>query len=343
MLVAFGADENILFEAHPHIGTNKLPGIIENIRDYIIQHDGEVHFDSKLTDIYVEKDVLTGIQINNSDEVEVSNLVLATGHSARDIYELLHEKNVRLELKSFAMGVRIEHPQEVISEGRIKNKIDRTLLPPAAYSWVEQVEGAGVFSFCMCPGGIVAPCATSQEEVVTNGWSPSKRNNPFANSGIVVQLDPAKMGWKNVLDGLQYQKDLEKKAWIAGGKNQFVPAQRLFDFLNGERSSSLVPSSYRPGITSEDLNQVLPDYIGDRLRQGFKQVGKKWKSYLSEEALLHAPESRTSSPVRIPRGEDLQHVDVQGLYPCAEGAGYAGGIVSAAIDGMRCVESIKLK
>ena len=343
-LVHFGANSDILIDAHPHIGTNRLPKIIEAIREGIISAGGEVHFNSKLTDIFIDKSVINAIEINGKEKIEIKHLVLATGHSARDIYYLLDNRGVKLEAKSFALGVRIEHKQNLIDEIQYHGHHSSHNLPPASYALVAQVEGAGVFSFCMCPGGIVAPCATSQNEVVTNGWSPSKRNNPHANSGIVVQVLPEMLpnySPDNVWVCLDFQKEVEQKCWESAGKTQAVPAQRLVDFLENKVSVDLPSSSYIPGIKSVNLKTVLPEFISKRLHQAFIEYGKKMKGFMTNEAVLHAPESRTSSPVKIPRDkETLEHIEISGLYPCAEGAGYAGGIVSAAVDGMRCVESI---
>lgn len=343
--VHFGADENILTEAHPHIGTNKLPQIIENIRAFIIESGGEIYFESKLTDVVIENNAIQLIEINNNQKISCNHLILATGHSARDIFYVLHKKGVALEAKSFALGVRIEHPQEVIDNIQYHKDEEMKFLPPASYNWVEQIEGRGVYSFCMCPGGIIAPCATADGEVVTNGWSPSKRNNPFANSGIVVEIHPQDIpGEPHPFKCLDFQKGIEQKAWEMAGKDQKVPAQRLLDFLKNRSSQSLPESSYHRGVFSANLNDLLPDFIAGKLKKAFNKIGKKMPGYLHPDALLHAPESRTSSPIKIPRNEEsLEHIDVSGLYPCGEGAGYAGGIVSAAIDGMRCIEKINEK
>ncbi len=341
--VDFGASQNILIEAHPHIGTNRLPGIIQNMREAIIRCGGEVHFEHKLTDLSLKGQRMKSIVLNDEKVVEVDHLILATGHSARDIFELLHRKNIKIVAKPFALGVRIEHPQHLINAIQYHNCPVDHLLPPASYAWVEQVRGMGVYSFCMCPGGIVAPCATSPNEVVTNGWSPSKRNNPFANSGIVVQVAPENLPGdiNDPFICLDYQKNVEQKCWEAAGKTQAVPAQRLTDFLQNTVSSDLPASSYQPGIVSVNLHDVLPRLIASRLKDAFLTIGKKMKGYITAEAVLHAPESRTSSPIQIPRNPDtFEHIEISGLYPCAEGAGYAGGIVSAAIDGMKCVEKI---
>jgi uncharacterized FAD-dependent dehydrogenase len=342
LFVHFGADRDILIDAHPHIGTNKLPQIIVAMREEIIRAGGEVHFDAKMTDLRVKNGSISSITINEKEVVPVSNLILATGHSARDIFYLLHQKNIKINAKPFALGVRVEHRQEFIDKLQYHGRASDEYLPPASYSLVTQVKDKGVFSFCMCPGGIIAPCATAQGEVVTNGWSPSKRNNPYANSGIVISVGPEDFKDKNnPFVCLDFQKKVEHDCWVAAGKTQNVPAQRLKDFIDGKISTEFPRSSYQPGITSVDLNKVLPDFIASRLRQGFLDFDKKMKGFISNDAVLHAPESRTSSPIQIPRDrETMQHPEVKGLYPCAEGAGFAGGIVSAAIDGMNCVERI---
>ncbi len=342
LLVAFGATPEILVDAHPHIGTNKLPAIISSIREKIIESGGEVLFNSRLTDIHLNEDSIAGITINNSEKFKVKNLILATGHSARDIFELLEKRKIYIEAKPFALGVRVEHPQQLIDKIQYNCDDRGEFLPPSPYSIVKQINGRGMYSFCMCPGGVIAPCATSPGEVVTNGWSPSKRDQPTANSGIVVELrlpDFKDFG-KNALAAMFFQKSIEQKAWEIGGKTQRVPAQRLVDFVEGRISDSIPETSYKPGTTSADLKQVFPDFIYSTLRSGFKEFGKTMRGYLTNEAVIHAPESRTSSPVRIPRDpKTLQHIEIKGLYPCGEGAGYAGGIISAAIDGEKCAES----
>jgi len=347
LFVHFGADKDILVNAHPHIGTNRLPGIIQAMREEIIKCGGEVHFDSKLTDLRIEKNRITSIKINDENWINCSDLILATGHSARDIFELLFRHKIKLEAKPFALGVRIEHQQILIDEIQYHGLHSDENLPPASYSLVAQVDGMGVYSFCMCPGGIIAPCATMQDEVVTNGWSPSKRNNPYSNSGMVVQIEPLNLTdspEKNPLICLDFQKKVEHDCWIAGGKTQAVPAQRLIDFIQGKISKDLPETSYQPGLTSADLNKVLPEIISSRLKKAFVEFGKKMNGFLTNDAVLHAPESRTSSPVKIPRNDEtLEHIEINGLYPCGEGAGYAGGIVSAAIDGMNCIEKIAVR
>lgn len=355
IFVAHGADENILVEAHPHIGTNKLPKIIQEIRQTIIEAGAEVHFNMHVIDLLVRENSIKGVICNDlisntEKEFNADHLILATGHSARDIFELLHRKNILIEGKTFAMGVRVEHPQALIDSLQYHCPVSevsrkRELLPAASYSLVHQAVGRGVYSFCMCPGGIIAPCATSPGEVVTNGWSPSKRNNPYANSGIVVTIEPEDyqkyQNQHGPLAGLRYQQALEHMAWNAGGQTQTAPAQRLLDFVNNKFSSSLPDVSYQPGIKSASLHTLLPPEIGKRLQLGFKEFGNKMRGYLSNDAVIVGVESRTSSPVRIPRYADtLQHPQIKGLYPCAEGAGYAGGIVSAAIDGQKCANAI---
>jgi len=345
--VHFGADADILVDAHPHIGTNKLPKIITAMREAIIEYGGEVHFDSKLTDIRIENQQIKSIEINDKDWFDYSDVVLATGHSARDIFHLLHRKNIKMEAKGFALGVRVEHQQQLINSIQYHGDDQNPYLPPASYSLVEQVDGLGVYSFCMCPGGIIAPCATEQEEVVTNGWSPSKRNNPYSNSGIVVSLAPEDLPnyeKDNPFVCLEFQQQVEKDCWEAAGKTQQVPAQRMIDFVEGKISKDFPKTSYQPGIVSVDLNEVLPEMIAKRLQKAFVAFGKKMKGYYTNDAVLHAPESRTSSPILIPRNpESLEHVEIKGLYPCAEGAGYAGGIISAAIDGINCVDKVAEK
>jgi len=343
--VHFGADKNILVEAHPHIGTNKLPKIIQNIREEIIIRGGEVHFESKVTDFLIEDKIMKGLEINGKEKRHFDSVILATGHSARDIFYLLDKHNVEIEAKPFALGVRIEHQQSIIDKIQYHGKLNDEFLPPASYNLATQVDDTGVFSFCMCPGGIIAPCATAQNEVVTNGWSPSKRNNPFANSGIVIQIQPELLPnyeKNNPFVCLDFQKQVEHDCWKSAGSTQKVPAQRLIDFIDDKKSIDFPASSYQPGIVSVNLNDVLPEFITSKLRQGFIDFGKKMNGFLTNEAVLHAPESRTSSPIKIPRDkETLEHISVKGLYPCAEGAGYAGGIVSAAVDGMRIIDLLR--
>ncbi len=340
--VAHGAAEDIMVDARPHIGTNKLPGIITSIRERIENAGGEVHFDCKLTGFILESNGIKGIKTSKRN-FTANALILATGHSARDILYLLNDNGILLEPKPFALGVRIEHPQEIIDQAQYHCKTRDPFLPPSYYSLVEQVDGRGVFSFCMCPGGIIAPCATNDEEIVVNGWSPSKRNNPFANSGTVVQinLDDAQGPDNDPFKLLNFQENIEKMAYAAGGGKQVAPAQRMIDFVNGKISASLPENSYLPGTKSAELKDILPQFVTERLRKALPVFGKKMPGYFTNEAILVGVESRTSSPVRIPRdNETLQHPQVKGLFPCGEGAGYAGGIVSAAIDGMNCAEAV---
>lgn len=346
-LVHFGASEDILVESHPHIGTNKLPAIITAMREAVIAHGGAVHFNAKLTDIKIENKNIKGLEINGDTWHDFSEVVLATGHSARDIFYLLHKRGVTIVAKPFALGVRVEHTQELINDIQYHGDHQNPYLPPASYALVEQVDGMGVYSFCMCPGGIIAPCATEKEEVVTNGWSPSKRNNPYANSGIVVSVTPEDLPNYKENDPfvcLDFQKKVEYDCWVAGGKTQRVPAQRMVDFVQGKTSTDFPKTTYQPGIVSVNLAEVLPPLIAKRLQKAFIKFGRKMKGYYTNDAVLHAPESRTSSPVSIPRDpETMEHLDIKGLYPCGEGAGLAGGIISAAIDGINCVDAIAQK
>jgi uncharacterized FAD-dependent dehydrogenase len=343
-LVYHGATEQILIDAHPHIGTNKLPKIIQKIRETIIKFGGEIHFNSRVIDFVISENKLKGIRLENMQELNVNSVILATGHSAGDIYNLLHKKNISIKAKSFAMGVRVEHPQQIIDQIQYNCNGERdSLLPAAAYSLVKQVNERGVYSFCMCPGGFIVPAATDSEEVVVNGMSPSRRNNKFANSGIVVELDIDKDFKKyeeyGPLRGLEFQKDLEKISYYAGGRSQTAPAQRVTDFVEGKLSTNLNDCSYQPGLKSAPLHSLLPKIIGSRLRKGFKEFGKKMNGYYTEQANIVGVESRTSSPINIPRNINLEHINIKGLFPCGEGGGYAGGIVSAAMDGERCAEA----
>ena len=340
--VDHGADPDILINAHPHIGTNKLPGIIENMREAIKKAGGDIRFNAKLTDFNIKDGKIESIQVNGNEDVTVDAVILATGHSARDIFELLSRKNVHIEAKPFALGLRIEHPQELIDSIQYKMADRGEYLPPASYSLVTQAAGNGVFSFCMCPGGIIAPAATDAGEVVVNGWSPSKRNGQFSNSGMVVTVNPAH--WMQTygegpLAALAFQKHVEQKAF-AVNKSIVAPAQRMDDFIVKKISKDLPNCSYLPGVTSANLHQILPMFIGQSLSEGLSHFGKSMKGYRTNEALLVGVESRTSSPVRIPRDkETYRHTQIENLFPCGEGAGYAGGIVSAALDGMACAEA----
>ena len=352
-LVYHGANPEILIDAHPHIGTNKLPQLIENIRERILFFGGEVRFNTKLIDFEIKENSVSSITLmKEASEVNepIQNIILATGHSARDIYELLNSKNLSLEPKPFAIGIRVEHPQSLIDGiqyhcGNLKEVMTtREFLPAASYSLVHQTKNHGVYSFCMCPGGIIAPCATNQEEVVTNGWSPSKRNNPFANSGIVVGLELKDFELykeHGALAGLEFQKQIEKQAWIFGGKTQSAPAQRLEDFTQDKISTNLPNCSYQPGLTSVNIKDVVGKTISPLLKEGLKAFGIKMRGFMTNEAIVVGVESRTSTPVRIPRDKDLfYHPQLHNLFPCGEGAGYAGGIVSAAMDGESCINSI---
>ena len=365
LFVHFGAEENILYEAHPHIGTNKLPHIITAMRKRILECGGEFHFSKKVIDFKIERDFLKAIQTEDGDSYKAGSFILATGHSARDIYSLLEARKIMITAKPFALGVRVEHPQELINNIQYGNSgnfassksDDGMILPPASYSLVEQIDGRGVFSFCMCPGGIIAPASTNTNELVVNGWSPSKRNNPYANSGLVVQVeieDVIKSGINlqsaqhrdSPLIMMEFQKIVEQKAFEAGGGKFVAPAQRLVDFTENKHSSTLPKCSYIPGIQSYQLTDVLPDFINSRLKKALRSFAKKMPArngssgYFTNDAVLVATESRTSSPVRIPRDpEFLYHPQIKNLFPCGEGAGYAGGIVSAAMDGERVAKA----
>lgn len=343
-LVYHGAPDPILYEAHPHIGTNKLPAIVENIRKTILEKGGEIHFNTQLKALQIADNKIVGIETNKG-KIIAQHVILATGHSANDVFEMLHQQKVAIENKPFALGVRIEHPQSLIDKIQYKCEMRPDSLPPSAYSLVQQVEGRGVFSFCMCPGGIIAPASTSVGEIVVNGWSPSKRNGKFANSGMVVSV--MEEDWKDFRDkgplaALHFQNNIERKAYLAAGSNGLVaPAQKTIDFVNGKLSNDLPDCSYIPGVKSTDLNEVLPQAIANRIAKALPLFNNKMRGYLHQESIIIAPESRTSSPVRIPRDRTtLEHPEIKGLYPCGEGAGYAGGIVSAAIDGMLCAEKI---
>lgn len=341
IFVQHGATEDILIDARPHIGTNKLPHIITAIRETIQNAGGEVRFDQKVTDFIVDFGKIKGVVINGEEKLLADAVILATGHSARDIYTLLNDKGILVEAKPFALGVRIEHPQSIIDAAQYHCDIRSEFLPPAYYSLVEQVGSRGVFSFCMCPGGIIAPCATHENEIVVNGWSPSKRNNPFANSGTVVQVTLEDVPGENPLRMMEFQMQIEQTAFQLGGGHLVAPGQRMVDFVEGRVSADLPKNSYLPGTNSVMLKETLPDFVASSLKNALPLFGKKMKGYYTNEAILVGVESRSSSPVRIPRDrESYQHPQVAGLYPCAEGAGYAGGIVSAAIDGVNCANAI---
>lgn len=349
LFVHFGAKDSILYEAHPHIGTNKLPHIITAMREKILECGGEFLFEKKVTGFLLENETITGVQTADGDSFKGEAVILATGHSARDIFELLHRQGILIESKPFALGVRVEHAQSLIDQSQYHLPVlaDRPdELPPAAYSLVQQVNGRGVFSFCMCPGGIIAPAATSPGELVVNGWSPSKRNNPYANSGIVVSIEEKDLKpfqKYGPLAAMEFQRSVEQKAFNAGGGKFVAPAQRLIDFCNNKVSATLPDCSYLPGLNSTALGEVLPGFVHSCLQDAFKEFGKKIRGYYTNDAIVVATESRTSSPVRIPRDpESLEHPQIKRLYPCAEGAGYAGGIVSAAMDGERVAMNIAI-
>jgi len=354
-----GAQEDILYEAHPHIGTDRLPKIVTAIRQTISASGGQMHFNTKVTDILLKDGKAVGVEVvgvkedgqeaepETRQQVMGEGVILATGHSARDIYELLHQKGIQLQEKAFAMGVRIEHPQDLIDSIQYSCEVRDDYLPAASYNLANQIDGRGVYSFCMCPGGYIVSSSTSPDEVVVNGMSPSTRNSPFANSGMVVEIRPedyAHLAEHGVLAGLRYQQQLERWAFTNGGKGQTAPAQLMTDFVQKRISQHLPETSYRPGIISSPIHFWMPESISSRLRKAFLNFGRQMKGYLTDEAVVVAMESRTSSPVQIPRDKDsLEHPQIQNLYPCGEGAGYAGGIMSAAMDGEKCAERIAAK
>ncbi|WP_187260650.1 NAD(P)/FAD-dependent oxidoreductase [Pontibacter beigongshangensis] len=350
LLVQHGATPDILFDAHPHIGTNKLPAVIATIREAILAAGGEVLFDQRVTDFIVEQNEMKGAITQDGREHTGEAVILATGHSARDIFELLHQKGVLIEAKPFAMGVRVEHQQRLIDSIQYKCEDRGAYLPASSYALVHQTvynnKQRGIFSFCMCPGGFIVPSATAPGEVVVNGMSPSRRDSRFANSGIVVAIELEDMDLQQYgpLAGLQMQQSLEQKACAMAGGTQAAPAQLLLDFTQKKTGGGLLESSYQPGLTAVDMNALFSPDMAYRLREGFKAFGGKMRGYLSNDAQIIGVESRTSSPVRIPRDkETLEHVQIRNLYPCGEGAGYAGGIVSAAMDGERCAEMVAAK
>lgn len=346
-----GASTNILADAHPHIGTDKLPRVIENMRNTIISSGGEVHFQTKMVQLVIKGNKVIGVKAIHTDSVTgkqeeltfVGPVILATGHSARDVYRYLAEAKVDIEAKGIAVGVRLEHPSHLIDQIQYHNKEGRgEYLPAAEYSFVTQVEGHGVYSFCMCPGGFVIPSATGPEQTVTNGMSPANRGTRWSNAGMVVQVNPEDVEGEEVLRVMQYQERLERDTWQQGGRKQVAPAQRMSDFVNNRLSFDLPKSSYAPGLISSPLHFWMPDFVSRRLQVAFKHFGKHAHGFLTNEAVLIASETRTSSPVRVLRDRDsLMHVRLSGLFPCGEGAGYAGGIVSAGIDGERCAEMVK--
>lgn len=341
-----GASDNILFEAHPHIGTDKLPAIIENIRKTIEQAGGVILFNHKVTGFRFSNNKITALEINHGEIISVEKVILATGNSAQDIYEKLHGNQILIEPKGFAVGVRLEHKQELINTIQYHSKNYDSWLPPATYSISHQIDGRGVYSFCMCPGGIIVPATTTPQQTVVNGMSNSKRNSMFANSGFVVELRPedfADFGRGGALAGLDFQANIEKLAYKNGASEYYAPAQRMLDFVNNKISKNIPPCSYMPGVVSSPLHNWLPRLIGKHLQKGFAAIGKHIPAFLTNDAVIVGVESRTSSPVKIPRNKTtLNHPECQNLYPCGEGAGFAGGIVSSAIDGILTAQAISM-
>jgi uncharacterized FAD-dependent dehydrogenase len=347
VLHSHGAQDDILIDAHPHIGTNVLPRVIKNIRNTIIQAGGEIYFEKKVIGLIKTENAVKGVELRSGEKITAKAVILATGHSARDIYFMLRDNGIHLESKNFAVGVRIEHPQELIDSIQYKRTQRGKYLPPATYSFVEQVSGRGVYSFCMCPGGMIVPAATSNNELVVNGMSPSARNGEYANSGIVVEIrneDLIQYSNQREMAGLKFQMEIEKKCFKQSGFSQLAPAQRVNDFIHNIHSTTLPKTSYHPGIVSSDMSEWLPLFIRKRLQEGLELMGRKAKGFITNEAIVVGVESRTSSPIRIPRSEEtFEHVKFEGLYPCGEGAGYAGGILSSAVDGERCAEKVAIK
>lgn len=344
LLVEHGAKSDILVDAHPHIGSNKLPKIVAAIRETILHYGGQIHFDSQVTDLLIKEGKIYGIRVNHAEEVLADTVILATGHSARDIYQMLSDNGVFMEAKPFALGVRIEHPQKLIDKLQYNQENRSEALPAASYKLATQIEGRGVFSFCMCPGGLVVPAATSPGEIVVNGMSMSRRDSAFANSGTVVAVDLTDLQAYHhygVMASLEFQREVEQKMFNFGDGSQKAPAQKLIDFVDGKESISIPKTSYIPGHISAPVHELLPDFIYQRLRQGLIAFGKKMKGYYTNDAIVIGTESRTSSPVRIPRNKlTFMHDDVEGLFPCGEGAGYAGGIISAAMDGQNVAKAV---
>lgn len=346
LLVQHGADESILVDAHPHIGSDRLPGIMKNIRETIIAHGGDVRFQTRAERLLILDGKAVGVEVQSGEAINADAVILATGHSARDVYRNLARDGVRLEAKGLAIGVRLEHPQQLIDRIQYHNPAGRgRWLPAAEYSFVTQADGRGVYSFCMCPGGVVVAAGSGPGELVVNGMSASARSSIWANSGMVVEVHPGdfpEYSGRGVFEMLDFVEDLERDFYIKSGNSITAPAQRMTDFVEGRESKTIPPSSYLPGLYEARLDLMLPPFIATRLQKGFADFGRKAKGFLTDKAILIGLESRTSSPVRIPRDRDtLCHTDIQGLYPAGEGAGYAGGIVSAAIDGMRCASEIR--
>ena len=348
IFVQHGASPNILVDAHPHIGTDRLPRVIENMRNTILKYGGEVHFQTKMTALIIKDNKVIGVEAENNSQLSTLNsqlykgpVILATGHSARDVYRWLHNNNIEIEAKGIAVGVRLEHPSMLIDQIQYHSKQGRgKWLPAAEYSMVQQVEGRGVYSFCMCPGGFVVPAASGPEQIVVNGMSPSNRGGKWSNSGMVVEIRPEDIKADNPLSVMHFQEELERQCWLQGNQKQTAPAQRMADFVNGRLSADLNPSSYAPGLLASPLHFWMPKFVSSRLREAFKIWGRQKHGFLTNEATVIGVETRTSSPVRIIRNaETLQHIRIAGLFPCGEGAGYAGGIVSAGVDGERCAEA----
>ena len=348
IFVQHGASPNILVDAHPHIGTDRLPRVIENMRNTILKCGGEVHFQTKMTALIIKDNRVVGIEAENNSQLSTLNsqlykgpVILATGHSARDVYRWFSDNNIEIEAKGIAVGVRLEHPSMLIDQIQYHNKQGRgKWLPAAEYSMVQQVEGRGVYSFCMCPGGFVVPAASGPEQIVVNGMSPSNRGGKWSNSGMVVEIRPEDIKAENPLAVMHFQEELERQCWLQGNQKQTAPAQRMADFVNGRLSADLNPSSYAPGLLASPLHFWMPKFVSSRLQEAFKIWGKQKHGFLTNEATVIGVETRTSSPVRIVRdAETLQHIRIAGLFPCGEGAGYAGGIVSAGVDGERCAEA----
>ena len=370
IFVQHGASPNILADAHPHIGTDRLPRVIENMRNTILKYGGEVHFQTKMTGLVIRDGKVVGVEAVDNSKFKIQNskspnsqlstlnsqlfkgpVILATGHSARDVYRWFADNNIEIEAKGIAVGVRLEHPAMLIDQIQYHSRQGRgKWLPAAEYSMVQQVEGRGVYSFCMCPGGFVVPAASGPEQIVVNGMSPSNRGGRWSNSGMVVEIRPEDIAslsgdsqgepLNSALSVMRFQEELEKQCWLQGNQKQTAPAQRMADFVNGRLSADLNPSSYAPGLLASPLHFWMPKFVSSRLREAFKILGKQKHGFLTNEATVIGVETRTSSPVRIIRNsETLQHISIAGLFPCGEGAGYAGGIVSAGVDGERCAEA----
>lgn len=344
VFVKHGASKDILIDAHPHIGSDKLPAIISSMRESILNSGGEIFFQKRVCDLIIIDKTAKGVTDQNDNNYEGEAVILASGHSARDIYELLHRKNIHIESKEFAIGFRLEHPQELIDTIQYHSIKKNPYLPAARYSLSSRSGNRGVYSFCMCPGGIIVAAATDKDQVVVNGMSNSKRNSPYANSGIVVEVgneDFKQFEKYGPLAAMKYQESLEKNAFIAGGENLQAPAQRLSEFVNGNNTASLPETSYNPGIVASDFTNIIHEDLRACLKQGLISFGRKMRGFLSSEAVLLGVETRTSSPVKIPRkAETLEHIEIKRLFPCGEGAGYAGGIVSSAVDGENCAMKI---